>query len=226
MLTQRLTITACWLFILVTGLQAQSFTIVNPEAVGLSSEQLNQATTQLHRHIESGDIAGVVAAVVRHGQLAYFEALGTIDTTRAIDMPDDALFRLYSMTRPITSLAAMMLWEEGKFELTDPISKFLPEFVDQRVLQNTDTPDLQATVPRRGNITVEHLLTHTSGLGGRNSEMYRTEKVRLRSIPIEDMVLNAARVPLYEQPGTRWRYGISTTILGRLIEVWSGLSLD
>jgi CubicO group peptidase (beta-lactamase class C family) len=130
------------------------------------------------------------------------------------------------MTRPITSLAAMMLWEEGKFELTDPISEFLPEFVDQRVLQNTDTPDLQATVPRRGNITVEHLLTHTSGLGGRNSEMYRTEKVRLRSIPIEDMVLNAARVPLYEQPGTRWRYGISTTILGRLIEVWSGLSLD
>ena len=226
MLTQRLTITACWIFILATSPQAQSFTTVNPEAVGLSSEQLNQATTQLHRHIESGDIAGVVAAVVRHGQLAYFEALGTIDTTLANDMPGDALFRLYSMTRPITSLAAMMLWEEGKFELTDPISKFLPEFVDQRVLQNADTPDLQTTVPRRGNITVEHLLTHTSGLGGRNSEMYRAEKVRLRSISIEDMVSNAARVPLYEQPGTRWRYGISTTILGRLIEVWSGVSLD
>ena len=226
MLTQRLTITACWIFILATSPQAQSFTIVNPEAVGLSSEQLNQATTQLHRHIESGDIAGVVAAVVRHGQLAYFQALGTIDTTLANDMPDDALFRLYSMTRPITSLAAMMLWEEGKFELTDPISKFLPEFVDQRVLQNADTPDLQTTVPRRGNITVEHLLTHTSGLGGRNSEMYRAEKVRLRSIPIQDMVSNAARVPLYEQPGTRWRYGISTTILGRLVEVWSGVSLD
>ena len=168
MLTQRLTITACWIFILATSPQAQSFTTVNPEAVGLSSEQLNQATTQLHRHIESGDISGVVAAVVRHGQLAYFQALGTIDTTLANDMPDDALFRLYSMTRPITSLAAMMLWEEGKFELTDPISKFLPEFVDQRVLQNADTPDLQTTVPRRGNITVEHLLTHTSILPNRD----------------------------------------------------------
>ena len=226
MATNKLTITACWLLILVTGLQGQSLTTVSPDAVGLSSEHLNRATIQLQQHVESGDIAGVVAAVVRHGQLAYLEALGQIDTAQGKDMPADALFRLYSMTRPITSLAAMMLWEEGKFELTDPISKFLPAFADQRVLQSPDRPAPSATIPRRGDITVEHLLTHTSGLGGRNSAMYRAEQVRLRSISIEDMVANAARVPLYEHPGTRWRYGISTTILGRLVEVWSGMSLD
>ena len=95
MATNKLTITACWLLILVTGLQGQSLRTVSPDAVGLSSEHLNRATIQLQQHVESGDIAGVVAAVVRHGQLAYLEALGQIDTAQGKDMPADALFRLY-----------------------------------------------------------------------------------------------------------------------------------
>ena len=194
-----------------------------PEAVGLSSERLQDATGLLQAHIDAGDIAGVVAAVVRHGRLVYLEALGDLDRERGLAMRDDALFRLYSMTRPITSLAAMILWEEDRFELDDPVSLYLPEFADQRVFVDASSPDMAATRPRRGEMTVEHLLLHTSGLGSRSSAIYRAEQVRLRSITLPEMVGNAARVPLFEDPGTRWRYGISTTMLGRLVEVWSGM---
>ena len=197
-----------------------------PESVGLSPEGLQRATRQLQTHVEGGDIAGAVAAVVRHGKLVYLEALGEIDRERGLAMRDDALFRLYSMTRPITSLAAMILWEEDRFELDDPVAMYLPEFAAQRVFIDASNPDIAATRPRRTEMTVEHLLLHTSGLGSRGSPIYRAEQVRLRSITLQQMVTNAARVPLFEDPGTRWRYGISTTILGRLVEVWSGMPFD
>ena len=197
-----------------------------PESVGLSSDGLQEATRRLRAHVDDGDIAGVVAAVARRGQLVYFESLGEIDRERGLAMRDDALFRLYSMTRPITSLAAMILWEEDRFELDDPVSMYLPAFADQRVFTDASGPDLAATRPRRTEMTVEHLLLHTSGLGSRSSAIYRAEQVRLRSITLQQMVSNAARVPLFEDPGTRWRYGISTTILGRLVEVWSGMPFD
>ncbi len=205
---------------------AQDLPAATPEAVGLSSERLDAATRRLQSHVDAGDIAGVVAAVARHGRLAYFEALGELDRERGLAMRDDALFRLYSMTRPITSLAAMILWEEDRFELDDPVSRYLPEFADQRVFVDASNPDLAATRPRRTEMTVEHLLLHTSGLGSRGSPIYRAEQVRLRSIALPRMVGNAARVPLFEDPGTRWRYGISTTILGRLVEIWSGMPFD
>ena len=207
-------------------LRAQELPTATPESVGLSSERLDAATRRLQSHVDAGDIAGVVAAVVRHGRLAYLEALGELDRERGLAMRDDALFRLYSMTRPITSLAAMILWEEDRFELDDPVSLYLPEFADQRVFVDASNPDLAASRPRRTEMTVEHLLMHTSGLGSRGSPIYRAEQVRLRSITLPQMVSNAARVPLFEDPGTRWRYGISTTILGRLIEIWSGMPFD
>lgn len=197
-----------------------------PESVGLSSERLEEATRRLQAHIDAGDIAGVVAGVVRHGRLVYLEALGDLDRERGLAMRHDGLFRLYSMTRPITSLAAMILWEEDRFELDDPVSKYLPEFADQRVFLDPSDPDMTATRPRRTDMTVEHLLLHTSGLGSRGSAIYRAEQVRLRSITLPEMVSNAARTPLFEDPGTRWRYGISTTILGRLVEIWSGVPFD
>ncbi len=201
---------------------AQDLTRATPESVGLSSVKLNAATVALQGHITSGDIAGVVAAVATHGQLVYLKALGQRDLSAGDSMPPDAIFRLYSMTRPITSAAVMMLWEEGKFQLDDPIAQYLPPFANQRVFIDASNPDLTQTRPRRHDITVRHLLTHTSGLGSRSSPIYRAEQVRLRSISLTQMVENAARVPLFEVPGTRFRYGISTTILGRLVEVWSG----
>ena len=120
----------------------------------------------------------------------------------------------------------MILWEEGAFQLDDPISTYLPQFADQRVFVDAREPDMSRTRARNGDITVRHLLTHTSGIGSRSAPIYRTERVRLRSIALTQMVDNAARVPLFEDPGTRFRYGISTTMLGRLIEIWSGIPLE
>ena len=206
--------------------RAQDLPTAIPESVGLSSERLDEVTRRLQSHVDARDIAGVVAAVARHGRLVYLEALGELDRERGLAMRDDALFRLYSMTRPLTSLAAMILWEEDRFELDDPVAMYLPEFADQRVFVDASNPDMTATRPRRTEMTVEHLLLHTSGLGSRSSSIYRAEQVRLRSITLSQMVSNAARVPLFEDPGTRWRYGISTTILGRLVEIWSGMPFN
>jgi CubicO group peptidase (beta-lactamase class C family) len=200
---------------------AQNLARATPESVGLSSAGLERATAALQAHINAADIAGVVAAVARHGKLVYFEALGQRDREQGDPMPEDAIFRLYSMTRSITSTAVMVLWEEGRFKLDDPISMYLPQFADQRVFMDADEPDMSRTRARSGDITVRHLLTHTSGIGSRSSRIYRAEQVRLRSITLSQMVDNTARVPLFEDPGTRFRYGISTTMLGRLVEVWS-----
>jgi CubicO group peptidase (beta-lactamase class C family) len=205
---------------------AQSLPTATPESVGLSSARLDRVTAGLQAHIDAGHIAGVVAAVVRDGQLVYMEALGQSDIEAARPMPEDAIFRLYSMTRSMTSLAAMILWEEGAFQLDDPISQYLPQFADQRVFADARSPSMDRTQPRTGDITVEHLLLHTSGIGSRSSGIYRAEGVRLRTISVEQMVDNAARTPLFEDPGTNWRYGISTTVLGRLVEVWSGKPLQ
>lgn len=205
---------------------ARALAPAEPESVGLSSSRLAEATEALQARVDASDIAGVVAAAARHGRLVYFEALGRRDRETGDPMARDDLFRVYSMTRPVTSTAVMMLWEEGRFDLDDPIKQYLPQFADQRVFADAAAPDLARTRPRAGDITVRHLLTHTSGLGSRHHPVYRAEGVRLRSITLPRMVDNAARVPLFEDPGTRFRYGISTTILGRLVEVWSGRPFD
>ncbi len=188
----------------------------------MSSAALNSATARLQKHIDDGEIAGVVAAVARDGKLVYQVALGKLDRERDADMREDALFRFYSMSREITSVAALRLFEEGAFNFDDPVSKYLPEFSDQRVLLNSESTDLEATRPRVGEMTIAHLLTHTSGLGSRSSALYRENNVRDRAQSLDAMVSKAARVPLFQDPGTEFRYGIHATIIGKLIEVWSG----
>ena len=196
--------------------------IASPESVGMSSAALNSATARLQKHIDDGEIAGVVAAVARDGKLVYQVALGKLDRERDADMQEDALFRIYSMSREITSVAALRLFEEGAFKFDDPVSKYLPEFSDQRVLLNSESTDLEATRPRVGEMTIAHLLTHTSGLGSRSSALYRENNVRDRAQSLDAMVSKAAQVPLFQDPGTEFRYGIHATIIGKLIEVWSG----
>ena len=196
--------------------------IASPESVGMSSAALNSATARLQKHIDDGEIAGVVAAVARDGKLVYQVALGKLDRERDADMREDALFRIYSMSREITSVAALRLFEEGAFNFDDTVSKYLPEFSDQRVLLNSESTDLEATRPRVGEMTIAHLLTHTSGLGSRSSALYRENNVRDRAQSLDAMVSKAARVPLFKDPGTEFRYGIHATIIGKLIEVWSG----
>ena len=209
-------------FSLPQSLAAQELEITSPGSVGFSDSGLQRATTALQQHIDDGDIAGVVAAVARDGKLIYFQALGQMDLEQGKPMRADALFRLYSMTRQITSAAVLQLYEQGKFRLDDPIKVYLPQFEDQRVLIDASSTNLSQTRPRAGDITVAHLLTHTSGLGSRSSALYRENNLRDKEFSLDEMVGNAARIPLFQDPGTQFRYGIHATILGKLIEVWSG----
>ncbi len=210
---------ACMMTNLATG---QGLGFASPESVGLSASKLDDATASLQQHIDAGDIAGVVAAVARDGKIVYFESLGMMNIEQAKPMQEDALFRIYSMTREITSLAVLQLYEQGKFQMDDPIKMYLPDFEAQRVLLDPDSTDITQTRPRNGDITVAHLLTHTSGLGSRSSRLYREQKVRDKNITLDQMTENAARVPLFHDPGTAFLYGIHATILGKLVEVWSG----
>ena len=213
----------------VARVNAQTLEFASPSSVGMSGAALERVTERLQQHIDDGEIPGVVAAVARDGKIVYFEALGMLDLERAQAMPENALFRIYSMTRQITSAAVLKLYEEGKFEFDDPIKMYLPEFEDQQVLVNPNDDGSNggwAVRDRNGDITVAHLLTHTSGLGSRSSRLYRENNVRDRNITLDQMVSNAARVPLFQDPGTQFRYGIHATILGKLVEVWSGMPFE
>lgn len=200
--------------------QAQGLPRVEPSAVGLDARKLQEATELLRQFVADSRIAGAVAAVARRGKIAYFETVGVQDLDAKTPMSERSVFRIYSMTRQITAVAAMMLHEDGRFALSDPLSKYLPEFRGIMVRA--------ADGPRRPSrdITVEDLLLHTSGINDRQSDLYRDEKVRSRAEPLPTLMTNIVRVGLMEDPGTRHRYGESTSVVGRLIEVWSGQSLD
>lgn len=206
----------------LSNAQDWSENLVAAESVGMSSSALADATARLQKHIDDGEIAGVVAAVSRDGKPVYFESLGKLNLESGQPMQADALFRIYSMTREVTSAAVLKLYEEGKFQLGDPIKMYLPEFENQRVLLDSSSTDITQTKARTDDITVANLLTHTSGLGSRSSALYRESNVRDKNFTLDQMVSNAARVPLFQDPGTQFRYGIHATILGKLVEVWSG----
>ena len=215
-----------WVLVIIQPVVAQDLGFGLPEDVGLSSSILDAATSRLQKHIDDGDIAGVVAAVARDNKIVYFQSLGLMNIEQSKTMPDNALFRQYSMTRQITSTAIMMLAEEGLLSVDDPVKRFLPEFENQQVFLDSGRPDITQTTERVGDITIAHLLTHTGGLGSRSASIYRENNVRDRNISLDDMVGNAARVPLFSQPGTEFRYGISATILGRVVEVVTGVSFE
>ena len=194
---------------------------VAPASVGLATDPLDEATGLLKRFVDEKKIAGAVAAIARKGKLAYIETAGVQDLETQTPMTERSLFRIYSMTKPVTAVAVMMLQEAGRFSLTDPVSKYLPEFKDVRVL----SPDGSLRPPAR-EITVQDLLLHTSGFSHRTSELYRTAGVRVRSDTLSQFVRKITRAPLMEDPGTRFRYSEGTTVLGRLVEIWSGKPFD
>jgi CubicO group peptidase (beta-lactamase class C family) len=197
-----------------------------PASVGLSEEGLAEATRVLQSHVDAGDIPGAVAAVVRDGKLVYFEAVGRRELAGNSPMPLDALFRVYSMTRPITSVGILMLHDEGRLDVNDPVQKYLPQFADQPVLLTPGATDPAESRPRNGDVTLAQLLTHTSGIGSRSSPLYRARNVHGYDQTLEQVVNNVAAVPLYEDPGTQYRYGMSAEVLGRVIEVASGMELE
>lgn len=208
-----------------------------PESVGMSSERLAQMTSTLQRIIDAGDLPGVVVMVARQGKLVYHRSFGFRDRVAGAPLEEDAIFRIYSMTKPVVSVAAMILVEEGRLSLDEPIAKYLPEFKDMRVGVEsfdpaTGTPAFH-TVPARRAITVQDLLRHTSGLtyGAFNGKA-QVQKLYRESVPfaqdwtLESFTKALAKVPLLYEPGTTWEYGHSTDVLGRVVEVASGMALD
>jgi CubicO group peptidase (beta-lactamase class C family) len=200
----------------------QPLRTVPPAAVDLAPEVLAEATALLEQFVADGKIAGGVAAIARRGQIGYMKAVGVQDLGTKAPMTERSLFRIYSMTKAVTAVAAMMLHDEGRFRLDDPVSKYLPEFADVRVVES---PGATPRAPAR-QVTVEDLLLHTSGLSHRTSELYRTLGVRSRADTLPAFIRKITAAPLMEDPHTRFRYSEATTVLGRLVEIWSGEAFD
>jgi CubicO group peptidase (beta-lactamase class C family) len=205
--------------------------VAAPEAVGLSSGKLGEIRALAQRYVDEGKLAGVVTAVARRGRLVHFEAVGQMSVETGQPMQRDAIFRIYSMTKPIVSVAAMMLWEEDRFALDDPVSKFIPELRGLRVYAG-ETRDGLVLEEQEREFSVRDLLRHTSGLsaGWRPDSpvdaLYRKQGVRGHEGALRDLVDKLSRIPLHDQPGTHWRYGASTDVLGFLVEQLSGEPLD
>jgi CubicO group peptidase (beta-lactamase class C family) len=207
-----------------------------PEDVGISSARLTRIDDFVERHLEANRFAGAVTLVARHGKIVQFEAYGLQDIENGIPMAKDSVFRIYSMSKPITSVAVMILFEEGRFLLNDPLSRWLPEFEGievgvEEVDENTGEKVLK-TVPSEREVTIRDLLRHTSGLTygfwGTSlvDKMYLDKKVLTEDATIQDTVAKLGTIPLKHQPGTVWEYGLSTDVLGRLVEVVSGKNFD
>lgn len=212
---------------------AQEFPSAKPEAVGLSPERLDRISSAVQHSIDDKRIAGAVTLVLRHGQVAFFKAQGMADREAAKPMQRDSIFRICSMSKPITSVGAMILYEEGKFLLDDPVSKYLPEFKNPKVLVKPANGQAY-TIPAKREITIRDLMRHTSGITYNWNEdvgqVYTDSKVAHGILQydgtIADSVKNLAAQPLLFNPGDRWEYSLGIDVLGRLIEVWSGKPLD
>ena len=233
---QRLTALLMALLFVLFPVVAQALPTASPEEVGLSKERLGRIAPALARQIEAKSFPGAVAMVVRKGKIAYFETVGQLDPKTSASMPKDAIFRLYSMTKPFTSVAAMMLVEEGRIRLTDPVGMYLPQLAKLDVLvQTTDSSGKTSftTVPAQRPVQVYDLLRHTSGLvygsftpNARIKELYAEANVNWQGVTPQEQLASFAKVPLAHQPGTAWEYSMSTDIAGRVIEAVTGTSLS
>ncbi len=220
---------------------------ITPEEVGFSASRLSRIGTWMQGYIDQNKLAGTIAMVARYGKVTYLERFGMMDLEAAKPMQFDTIFRIYSMTKPIASVALMMLFEEGRFQLDDPVSKFIPEFADVKVLAGAaeeggdskhpaDNKHPFELIDLEREITIRHLLTHTAGLTYDFFEdspvdaMYQEAEILsplgILQVPLPEMIQRLVKLPLTHQPGTAWRYSMATDVLGYLIEVISGMSLD
>lgn len=214
--------------------QSQKLPRATPESIGLSSERLARIRPVVQSYIDQGRIAGTLTLVMRKGKVAHLESAGNMDEGKP--MREDAIFRIASMTKAITSVAVMVLYEEGKLLLDDPVSKFIPEFKDSQVAIPGEDKKSFTLAPAKTAITVRHLLTHTSGITYRFigaepwAKLYKEAGISDGLVQTEgtigDKIKKLARLPLMHQPGERYSYGLNTDVLGYLVEVVSGMTLD
>jgi CubicO group peptidase (beta-lactamase class C family) len=201
-----------------------------PDAVGMSSARLARIAPAMQRYIDAELTPGVITAVMRHGKLIHFKAQGHMDVASAKPMREDAIFRIASMTKPIASVALMMLWEEGRFQLRDPVSKFIPEFAATQVSTTADASGATGElVPPKRPIQIRDMLTHTAGLANNysgNVTAYRQAMNSPRPNSNAEQIKRLAELPLNYHPGEEWQYSAATNVVGHLVEIISGQSLD
>ncbi len=225
------------LLFLAPLLSLAQLTPVDPATAGVSAERLTRVDQFIQHYIDQGRLNGATAIILKDGKMVYYKAFGYSDVEKKTVMQKDQIFRIASMTKPIVSVAVMMLWEEGKFSLDDPISKFIPEFKNPKVLEKFNPNDTTFTTqPAKREITIRHLLSHTSGLGypgiGSNfaNAIYAKHKVGggigTPTLVLKDNMMRLATLPLFNNPGEKFLYGLNTDLLGYLIEVISGIPLD
>lgn len=199
-------------------------------SAGLSEKGLARITALMQENVDNQHIGGAVAAVARRGKVAYFEAVGKADIEADIDMQVDTIFRIASMSKPITSVAVLLLYDEGKIKLEDPLSKYIPEFGEPKVLRPGQ--GIEEAVPAKREITIKDLLTHTSGLtyqwdshlGPLYKEAGITHGVIGDDSVLGEKMKRLGKIPLLHEPGEAWTYGLSADVLGRVVEVASGMS--
>ncbi|NLS97548.1 MAG: beta-lactamase family protein [Planctomycetaceae bacterium] len=222
---------ACFIVVLALTCPSlgQDLPTAKPEDVGVSSAKVEELSKFMQSLVDDGKIAGGVTMMARHGKVIHLKAVGMADREEKKPMRTDSIFRIASMTKPITSVAIMMLWEQGKLGLDDPVSKYIPEFKEMKVLVSVDPLE---TRPAKREITIRHLLTHTSGLtyGSSLKPVYDKHGISgglsTSEVNLAQMMKTLAGLPILFDPGDKFEYGMSTDVLGRVIEVVSGMTLD
>jgi len=216
---------------LIPAAWSQELPMAAPEEVGLSSQKLARIKPAIQSMIERQRVAGTVTLAARHGKVVYVEALGLRDIDGKKPMQTDTIFRIYSMTKPITSTAVMMLCDDGKIDVDAPAAKYLPEFKGLKVFVKSTTNGQELEDQKR-EMTIRDLLRHTSGLtygifgSTPVDEMYKKAQVLDPAGTLADMTKKLGTLPLLYQPGTKWNYSVSDDVLGRIVEVVSGKSFD
>lgn len=210
----------------------------SPTAQGMSQERLNRIDQMLTNEVSIGNLPGAVALIARNGKIVFYKAYGMANAEKKINLEKDAIFRIASQTKAITSTAVMMLWEEGKFKLDDPISKYIPEFGKAQILDTFNEQDsTYTTKPAENQITIRDLLTHTSGIGygmidgdERFRKMYAKAGIidafTSKEVLIGDNIKKLATLPLHHEPGEAWTYSEGLDVLGYFIEIMSGVTFE
>ena len=224
---KQLTCLLLLLFCITTLAFAQGLPMAEPEDVGVSSERLERIRPVLQGYVDKGQLPGFLTVIARKGKIAHFETIGMRDVENKKPVEADTIFRIYSMSKPITSVAVMILYDEGHIKLDDPVENYIPAFKNMKVFNNEQTETHDA----KNKMTIKHLLTHTSGLtygwGGKPIDKFYSElKVFKRGSTLADMAQKLGEIPLVSEPGERWNYGVSTDVLGYLVEVVSEMPFE
>src|SRR5262245_24702033 len=222
--------------LLVIPAPGATLTLSKPEEVGFSSERLQRIRPAVQRHINAKEFGGAVTLVARRGKVVHFEAHGLMDLEAHTPMRTDALFRLASMTKPLTAVAVLMMMEEGKLVLSDPVSKYIPEFKNPKVAMWNMPNDPRGAgtrlIPADREMTLQHILTHTAGMAvstdGPAGDYFAKAELNGSRMGLAEYSKRVGALPLNFQPGTQWQYtgGVGFSILGRVVEIVSGMNLD